>query len=77
MSNKPFKKNPDHAASAATRRKLWRAPGHTVFASMRDVNGKHRDQANHLLKQGIAVVELDVSNDDAATRVPGSYGHLR
>jgi NAD(P)-dependent dehydrogenase (short-subunit alcohol dehydrogenase family) len=45
--------------------------GHNVFASMRDVNGKHRDQANELRKQGIAVVELDVSNDtsvDAAVR---------
>jgi NADP-dependent 3-hydroxy acid dehydrogenase YdfG len=45
--------------------------GHTVFASMRDVAGKHRDQANALRKQGIAVVELDVSNDasvDAAVK---------
>ena len=39
--------------------------GHTVFASMRDVNGKHRDQANELRQQGIAVVELDVSDDDS------------
>jgi NAD(P)-dependent dehydrogenase (short-subunit alcohol dehydrogenase family) len=37
--------------------------GHNVFASMRDVNGKHRDQANDLRKQGVVVVELDVSND--------------
>ncbi|HET8920530.1 MAG TPA: SDR family oxidoreductase [Xanthobacteraceae bacterium] len=45
--------------------------GHTVFASMRDVNGKHRDQANDLRKQSIAVVELDVSDDasvDAAVK---------
>jgi NADP-dependent 3-hydroxy acid dehydrogenase YdfG len=45
--------------------------GHTVFASMRDVASKHRDQANALRKQGIAVVELDVSNDasvDAAVK---------
>jgi len=45
--------------------------GHTVLASMRDVAGKHRDQANALRKQGIAVVELDVSNDasvDAAVK---------
>jgi NAD(P)-dependent dehydrogenase (short-subunit alcohol dehydrogenase family) len=44
---------------------------HTVFASMRDVASKHRDQANALRKQGIAVVELDVSNDasvDAAVK---------
>ena len=39
--------------------------GHTVFASMRDVNGKHRDQANELRQQGIAVVELDVGDDDS------------
>jgi NAD(P)-dependent dehydrogenase (short-subunit alcohol dehydrogenase family) len=39
--------------------------GHNVFASMRDVNGKRRDQANELREQGIAVVELDVSNDDS------------
>jgi len=45
--------------------------GYTVFASMRDVNGKHRDQANDLAKQGIGVVELDVTNDasvDAAVK---------
>src|SRR5512143_1519952 len=45
--------------------------GHSVFASMREVNGKHRDQANALRKQGIVVVELDVSNDasvDAAVK---------
>jgi NAD(P)-dependent dehydrogenase (short-subunit alcohol dehydrogenase family) len=45
--------------------------GHTVLASMRDVAGKHCDQANALRKQGIAVVELDVSNDasvDAAVK---------
>ena len=45
--------------------------GHTVFASMRDVASKHRDQANALRKRGIAVVELDVSNDasvDAAVK---------
>jgi NAD(P)-dependent dehydrogenase (short-subunit alcohol dehydrogenase family) len=46
--------------------------GHTVFASMRDPQGKHRNQANDLRKQGIAVVELDVNNDasvDAAVTV--------
>jgi len=50
--------------------------GHNVFASMRDVDGKHRDQANELRKQGIAVVELDVSNDtsvDAAVREVLAY----
>jgi NAD(P)-dependent dehydrogenase (short-subunit alcohol dehydrogenase family) len=39
--------------------------GHTVFASMRDANGKHRSQATDLREQGIAVVELDVSNDSS------------
>lgn len=45
--------------------------GHTVFASMRDVASKHHDQANALRKQGVTVVELDVSNDasvDAAVK---------
>jgi NAD(P)-dependent dehydrogenase (short-subunit alcohol dehydrogenase family) len=37
--------------------------GHVVVASMRDVNSKHRDRASALRKQGIAVVELEVSND--------------
>ena len=39
--------------------------GHNVFASMRDLQGKHRAHANDLRKQGIAVVELDVSNDES------------
>jgi NAD(P)-dependent dehydrogenase (short-subunit alcohol dehydrogenase family) len=45
--------------------------GHIVFASMRGVNGKHCEQANDLRKQGIVVVELDVSDDasvDAAVK---------
>jgi len=37
--------------------------GHVVFASMRDVEGKNRAQAEALRKQGIQVVELDVTND--------------
>jgi len=37
--------------------------GHTVFASMRDPQGKNREHAQALSKQGIQVSELDVSND--------------
>ena len=37
--------------------------GHTVFASMRDPQGKNREHAQALSKQGIQVGELDVSND--------------
>ena len=37
--------------------------GHIVFASMRDPQGKNREHAQTLRKQGIEVVELDVSSD--------------
>jgi NADP-dependent 3-hydroxy acid dehydrogenase YdfG len=37
--------------------------GHTVFASMRDTRAKNRQHADELHKQGIKVVELDVSSD--------------
>jgi NAD(P)-dependent dehydrogenase (short-subunit alcohol dehydrogenase family) len=37
--------------------------GHTVFASMRDPQAKNRNHAERLRKQGIDVVELDVSSD--------------
>ena len=37
--------------------------GHTVFASMRDPQGKNAQHADALRKQGIEVVELDVSSD--------------
>jgi NAD(P)-dependent dehydrogenase (short-subunit alcohol dehydrogenase family) len=37
--------------------------GHRVFASMRDPRTKNQDHAQALGKQGIAVVELDVTND--------------
>lgn len=37
--------------------------GHTVFASMRDPQGKNRPHAEALRKQSIGVVELDVTND--------------
>jgi len=37
--------------------------GHTVFASMRDTKAKNRSHADELHRQGIKVVELDVSSD--------------
>ena len=37
--------------------------GHTVFASMRDLEGKNREHAKALRARGIQVVELDVTND--------------
>jgi NAD(P)-dependent dehydrogenase (short-subunit alcohol dehydrogenase family) len=37
--------------------------GHTVLASMRDPQAKNREHAEMLRKQGIDVVELDVSSD--------------
>jgi NAD(P)-dependent dehydrogenase (short-subunit alcohol dehydrogenase family) len=42
--------------------------GHTVFASMRDPQAKNREHAQKLRKQGIDVVELDVSSDDSVDR---------
>ena len=37
--------------------------GHKVFASMRDLDGKNREHAQALRKQGIEAVDLDVSSD--------------
>jgi NADP-dependent 3-hydroxy acid dehydrogenase YdfG len=37
--------------------------GHTVYASMRDVQGKNREAAEALRKLGVKTVELDVSDD--------------
>jgi NAD(P)-dependent dehydrogenase (short-subunit alcohol dehydrogenase family) len=37
--------------------------GHTVYASMRDRNGKNKNHADELSKQGIKVVDLDVTSD--------------
>jgi NAD(P)-dependent dehydrogenase (short-subunit alcohol dehydrogenase family) len=37
--------------------------GHTVYASMRSVQGKNREAAEALRKLGIKTVELDVSDD--------------
>ena len=42
--------------------------GHTVFASMRDPQGKNREHAAALRKQGIEVVALDVSDDASVDR---------
>jgi len=42
--------------------------GHTVFASMRDPQGNNQKHAEALRKQGIEVVELDVSNDASVDR---------
>src|SRR5262249_12738459 len=40
----------------------------TVFASMRDIGGKNRAQAEALRNEGIRVVELDVANDASVER---------
>ena len=42
--------------------------GHTVFASMRDPQGKNRNHAEALSRQGIEVIELDVANDASVDR---------
>jgi NAD(P)-dependent dehydrogenase (short-subunit alcohol dehydrogenase family) len=42
--------------------------GHAVFASMRDLQAKNRNHAQKLRKQGIEVVELDVSSDASVDR---------
>src|SRR5260370_12003783 len=42
--------------------------GHTVFASMRDPEGKNRKHAEALRKQTIEVVELDVNSDASVDR---------
>src|SRR5215831_9611387 len=37
--------------------------GHTVYASMRDAQGKNREAAEALRKLGVKTVQLDVSDD--------------
>ena len=37
--------------------------GHVVFASMRDPQGKNQSHAEALRRQGVEVVEIDVTND--------------
>src|SRR5260370_27979367 len=50
--------------------------GHTVVASMRDPQAKNRENAETLRKQGIEVVELDVSSDASVDRaVKGVLAH--
>jgi NAD(P)-dependent dehydrogenase (short-subunit alcohol dehydrogenase family) len=42
--------------------------GHAVFASMREPQAKNREHAQRLSKQGIEVIELDVSSDISVER---------
>jgi NAD(P)-dependent dehydrogenase (short-subunit alcohol dehydrogenase family) len=42
--------------------------GHTVYASMRNAQGKNREAAEALRKLGIKTVELDVSDDASVKR---------
>jgi NADP-dependent 3-hydroxy acid dehydrogenase YdfG len=42
--------------------------GHTVFASMRDPQARNREHAETLGKQGIEILELDVSSDASVDR---------
>jgi NAD(P)-dependent dehydrogenase (short-subunit alcohol dehydrogenase family) len=42
--------------------------GHTVFASMRDPRARNRSHAETLRKQGIEIVELDVTSDASVER---------
>ncbi|WP_345816744.1 SDR family oxidoreductase (plasmid) [Paraburkholderia sp. PREW-6R] len=37
--------------------------GHRVFATMRDISGRHREAANALSAKGIETLELDVTDD--------------
>jgi NAD(P)-dependent dehydrogenase (short-subunit alcohol dehydrogenase family) len=54
--------------------------GHKVFASMRDPQGKNRQHADALRKQGIEVIELDVTKNDSVERavrtVLDDVGHI-
>jgi NAD(P)-dependent dehydrogenase (short-subunit alcohol dehydrogenase family) len=52
--------------------------GHTVFASMRNPEGQNRNHAQELRKQGIEVVELDVSSDTSVDQaVKAVLAHVR
>ncbi|MBP2471992.1 NAD(P)-dependent dehydrogenase (short-subunit alcohol dehydrogenase family) [Crossiella equi] len=42
------------------------AAGHTVYASMRDPQGRNASRANELIEAGLRVVELDVLSEDSA-----------
>jgi NAD(P)-dependent dehydrogenase (short-subunit alcohol dehydrogenase family) len=43
--------------------KTLAAAGHRVFATMRDMDGRHREAAQDLRSVGIETLELDVTND--------------
>ena len=43
--------------------------GHTVYASMRDPKSKNKTHADELSKQGIKVVDLDVTSDASVDKV--------
>lgn len=43
--------------------KTLAAAGHRVFATMRDMNGRHCEAANDLQSKGIQTLELDVTNN--------------
>jgi NADP-dependent 3-hydroxy acid dehydrogenase YdfG len=45
--------------------------GHTVFASMRDIDGRNRPHANALRARGLTVVELDVADDKSVESAVG------
>jgi NADP-dependent 3-hydroxy acid dehydrogenase YdfG len=49
--------------------------GHAVFASMREPQGRNRKHADALRRQGIDVVELDVTNDASVQRAVHSVLH--
>ena len=46
--------------------------GHTVFASMRDIDGRNRPHAKALRAQGLEVVELDVADDTSVESAVGT-----
>lgn len=43
--------------------KTLAAAGHRVFASMRDINGRHKEVSQELQSKGIEVLELDVTDN--------------
>src|SRR5690348_12562270 len=43
--------------------KTLAAAGHRVFATMRDMNGRHREAARDLKSKGIQTLELDVTSN--------------
>lgn len=53
--------------------KTLAAAGHHVFATMRDIGGRHRDTAKELQSKGIETLELDVTHD---TSVDAAFKRL-